>query len=56
MTKHHGFDVGADGNIITRPLLGYTIAPVADTSILARLEYAGRQSKSELVARPCKSS
>lgn len=34
------FELGPDGNIITCPLLGYTIAPVAETAILARIEYA----------------
>lgn len=34
------FDLAPDGNIITHPLLGYSVVPVAGTTILARLEYA----------------
>lgn len=35
-----GFETGPDGNIITHPLMGYVVVPVADTAILARLEYS----------------
>lgn len=34
------FDTDTSGNIITRPLTGYTSAPVAGMFVLARLEYA----------------
>lgn len=34
------FDTDASGNIITKPLTGYTSAPVAGMFVLARLEYA----------------
>jgi hypothetical protein len=40
MSVSHNFDTYPNGNIITRPFTGYTIVPVADTAILARLEYA----------------
>lgn len=34
------FDLDAQGNVITRPFLGYTVAPVAGMSVIARLNYA----------------
>jgi hypothetical protein len=35
-----GFDTGPDGNVITQPLLGWTVAQVAGMTVLARLQYA----------------
>lgn len=34
------FDLDADGMVITRPVLGWTIAPVAGMAVLARLNYS----------------
>ena len=34
------FELDESGMIVTRPLLGWTIAPVAGVSVLARLDYA----------------
>jgi len=34
------FDLGPDGNIITCPLTGWVVAPVMNSAILARLQYA----------------
>jgi len=34
------FELDENGMIVTRPLLGFTIVPVAGMSILTRLEYA----------------
>jgi hypothetical protein len=45
MGTSQGFDTGPDGNIITRPLIGYRAVPVADTAILARLEYVENEEQ-----------
>jgi len=39
MSNSHGFDLRPDGTIITQPLVGYSMASAAGTTILARLEY-----------------
>lgn len=45
MTIAARFDTYPDGNIITHPFTGYTVAPVADTAILARLEYVENEDQ-----------
>jgi len=39
MSNSHGFDLRPDGTIIAQPLVGYSMASAAGTTVLARLEY-----------------
>ncbi len=38
------FDTDSTGNIISKPLIGYTSAPIAGMFVLARLEYADSEN------------
>ena len=44
MSGTNPFDTDASGNIITKPLVGYTSAPVAGMFVLTRLEYADSEN------------
>jgi hypothetical protein len=35
-------EIGPDGMIVTRPVLGWTTAPAAGTAVIARIQYAER--------------
>ncbi len=44
MSGTDAFDTDAKGHIVTKPLIGFTSAPVAGMFVLARLEYADSEN------------
>jgi hypothetical protein len=45
MDPAKAFDLDAIGQVILRPMTGYTVAPVAESAILARIEYVETQEQ-----------
>lgn len=43
MNPQEAFDLDASGNIITKPLIGFTTSPVAEMAVLVRMEYANTE-------------
>jgi hypothetical protein len=41
------FELDADGKIITKPVMGWTIAPVAEIAVLVTVQYADRREELE---------